>query len=276
MEGLVMANARILPRSVLVIDSGTDARQIIASYLTRHGFAVSQAVDPAAAMGSLSSSKPDMILVNWSFCGLAADVFIEGLRGALAHPHTPVIGITHDAVERDAIEALEGGADDFLIEPFSPAMLLARMMAVLRRRAPELSDREISVNALTLNPARQQVTCAVGRREIRVDISPTEFRMLHFFMSKPEVAHTRQEIRAKVWGEDQSVDERTVDAHIKRLRAALAPAGMDFMIQTVRSVGYRLSRNPSSSELMGHGPIPDSSAQGVTASVHRPVFVSAH
>lgn len=268
-------NARTLPRSVLVIEGETLARQMVVACMLRHGFTVFQVADPSAAKDCLCGIKPDIILVNWIFAGMGALPLIRSLRASLAHHHTPVIGIAQDAGENEVIDALESGADDFLIRPFSPAMLMARTMAVLRRRAPEISDRELTIDALTLSPTRHEVTCVVGDREVRVDISPTEFRMLYFFMSKPEVAHTRQEIRNRVWSGDQTVDERTVDAHIKRLRTALSPSGMDFMIQTVRSVGYRLSSNPLVSDSSEASPLPASSVQRTKAVSRRePAFAS--
>ncbi|MDZ7865965.1 winged helix-turn-helix domain-containing protein [Acidovorax sp.] len=270
-----MMNARILPRSVLVIDGENLARQITATFLSQNGFSVFQSAKPSLAKDCLCRAKPDLIVVNWSFAQASPEAFIESLRTSLAHPHTPVIAIDQGAGEQQAIEALEAGADDFLVRPFSPALLLARMMAVLRRRAPEISDREVTVSALTLNPARHEVTCLVGHREVRIEIGPTEFRMLHFLMSKPEVAHTRLEIRNRVWGEDQAIDERTIDAHIKRLRTALAPTGMDSMIQTVRLVGYRLSRKPLTSDLTDAGILPRPPAPVPRATSRRPFIFAA-
>ena len=249
-QGVIMMNARNLPRSVLVIEGDDLERQSTAIYLSQNGFSVLQAANPSLARDCCPSrTKPDLIVVHWSLAQAAPETFIESLRAALALPNTGVIAIADVAGNQQAIEALEAGADDFLVRPFSPAMLRARVMAVLRRRAPEISDCEVTVNALTLNPVRHEVTCVVGQQDVGIEIGPTEFRMLHFFMSTPDVVHTRVEIRSRVWGEGHAIDERTIDAHIKRLRATLAPTGMDAMIQTVRSVGYRLSRKPLTTEL---------------------------
>lgn len=268
-------NARTLPRSVLFIDEENLASQTTATYISQKGFSVFQTAKPSLAKECLCRTKPDLIVVHWSFAQATPEAFIEGLRSSLAHSHTPVIVIDQDAGEQHVIEALEAGADDFVVKPFSPALLMARIMAVLRRRAPEISDREVTVNALTLNPARHEVTCLVNHREVRIEIGPTEFRMLHFFMSKPEVAHTRLEIRNRVWGENQAIDERTIDAHIKRLRTALAPTGMDSMIQTVRQVGYRLSRKPLTSDLTDAGILPRPPAPVPRAANRRPFIFAA-
>lgn len=243
-----MMNARILPRSVLVIDDDTLPRKITSTYLSQNGFHVFQTHKLSLARDCLCGTAPDLILINWTLAESNTQAFVDELRELLAHPHTPVVGIADDAGERQVIEALEAGADDFMIRPFSPALVLARVMAVLRRRAPEHSGIDFTVGPLTLSPGRHEVVCAVGKLNIRLEIGPTEFRLLHFLMSKPELAHTRMEIRNKVWSDDQVIDERTVDAHIKRLRNSLAQTGVDRMVQTVRMVGYRLSCKPTSKD----------------------------
>jgi two-component system phosphate regulon response regulator PhoB len=144
--------------------------------------------------------------------------------------------LTARTEERDKLEGLEGGADDYLTKPFSPKELLARIKAVLRRRAPERTDDAVEISGLRLDPATRLVVG--GGREIA--LGPTEFRLLHFFMTHPERVHSRAQLLDRVWGDHVFVEERTVDVHIRRLRQALEASGHDRLIETVRSSGYRM------------------------------------
>ena len=233
---------RILPRSALVIDTEASARDLIVVPLEEHGFSVREAGDPSVARNRMPFDAPDLIVVNWALAQPNPQAFVQELRSMFGEQETSIIGIGSFVDEGETIAALDSGADDFLTKPFSRAIFMARVRALLRRRAPELSDREITFDGLTLSPARHEVMCLVHSRWIRVHLAPTEFRLLHFLLCKPEVPLTRAEIRKKVWGENQAVDERTIDAHIKRLRSALATTGRDEMVQTIRTVGYRLCR----------------------------------
>jgi two-component system phosphate regulon response regulator PhoB len=146
----------------------------------------------------------------------------------------------------DKIAGLEAGADDYVTKPFSPKELVARIRAVLRRRSPQLADEVVQINQLRLDPVSHRVTAAHGAGELILDLGPTEFRLLHFLMTHPERVHSRGQLLDKVWGDHVFVEERTVDVHIKRLRAALAPAECQNFIETVRGSGYRLTKTPSS------------------------------
>jgi len=143
------------------------------------------------------------------------------------------------------VMGLEAGADDYVTKPFSPKELLARIKAVLRRRAPQLTDDVVAINGLRLDPATHRVTGQDDTGPIKLDLGPTEFRLLHFLMTHPERVHSRSQLLDQVWGDHVFVEERTVDVHIKRLRAALTPGGYSNMIETVRGSGYRLARSPS-------------------------------
>jgi two-component system phosphate regulon response regulator PhoB len=138
---------------------------------------------------------------------------------------------------------LEIGADDYVTKPFSPKELMARIKAVLRRRAPQLTEDVVAINGLRLDPATHRVAASHSGNDIKLDLGPTEFRLLHFFMTHPERVHSRTQLLDQVWGDHVFVEERTVDVHIKRLRAALKPAGCDAMIETVRGSGYRLAKS---------------------------------
>jgi two-component system phosphate regulon response regulator PhoB len=168
--------------------------------------------------------------------GTSGLAYARRLRGAERTRRIPIIMLTARAEERDKIEGLESGADDYLTKPFSPKELLARIKAVLRRRSPELTDDAVEIAGLRLDPATHRV---VGNgREIA--LGPTEFRLLHFFMTHPERVHSRAQLLDRVWGDHVFVEERTVDVHIRRLRQALEASGHDGLIETVRSSGYRM------------------------------------
>jgi two-component system phosphate regulon response regulator PhoB len=142
--------------------------------------------------------------------------------------------------EHDRVTGLEVGADDYMVKPFSPRELIARIKAVLRRRKPQLTEDKVSVNGLVLDPVTHRVTA----KDESLIIGPTEFRLLHFFMTHPERVHSRSQLLDKVWGDHVFVEERTVDVHIRRLRSVLEASGHDTLIQTVRGSGYRFSANP--------------------------------
>lgn len=149
----------------------------------------------------------------------------------------PVIMLTARSEEEDKLRGLEHGVDDYITKPFSPRELLARMKAILRRRAPELTDDPVEIDGLSLDPSTHRVT---GNR-ITLYLGPTEFRLLHFLMNHPERVHPRGQLRDQIWGDHVFVEERTVDVHIRRLRQVLEVTGHDRLIQTVRGAGYRLS-----------------------------------
>ena len=141
--------------------------------------------------------------------------------------------------ERDKILGLESGADDYITKPFSPRELMARIRAVLRRRTPQMSDETVRVEGVELSPTTHRVSA----NGMNIDLGPTEFRLLHFFMTHAERVYSRAQLLDQVWGDHVFVEERTVDVHIRRLRQALEPSALDNLVQTVRGSGYRFSRN---------------------------------
>ena len=169
--------------------------------------------------------------------GLSGIEFARRLRADKRTRAIPIIMLTARSDEQDKLQGLETGADDYITKPFSPRELNARIKAVLRRRAPEMTDDMVQLGGLKLDPASHRVT---GNGE-PVDLGPTEFRLLHFLMTHAERVHSRTQLLDQVWGDHVFVEERTVDVHIRRLRKALEPTELDGLVQTVRGTGYRFS-----------------------------------
>ena len=222
---------------ILVVEDEPAIQELIAVNLTRAGHRVQRAADAETARDMVREALPDLVLLDWMLPGMSG---LEWIRLLRAEPRTrdiPVIMLTARGEERDKIAGLETGADDYIAKPFSPRELTARIKAVLRRRAPQATEDTVEIGGLRLDPAAHRVTA--GSREVA--LGPTEFRLLHFLMTHPERVHSRAQLLDQVWGDHVFVEERTVDVHIRRLRAALESSGHDALIQTVRGTGYRLS-----------------------------------
>ena len=224
---------------ILVVEDEPAIQALLEVTLRRAGYTVALASDTNAAQQRLNEVLPALILLDWMLPGMSGVDFARRLR---ADPRTrllPIIMLTARAEERDKIEGLEIGADDYVTKPFSVRELMARIKAVLRRHAPQATDDPLACGALHLDPASHRVTAA-GEP---MNLGPTEFRLLHFLMAHPERVHSRAQLLDRIWGDHVFVEERTVDVHIRRLRAVLEPAGCDHLIQTVRGSGYRLSES---------------------------------
>ena len=206
-----------------------------AEYLAKHEIDVTHAQDGERGLALLGQKHFDVVLLDLMLPGIDGFEVCRRLRAA--HGMLPVIMLTARGDEVDRVVGLELGADDYLAKPFSPRELLARIRAVLRRRAPQLSDEPTEIGGLQLDPATHRVA-AKGRN---LELGPTEFRLLRFLMTHPERVHSRSQLLDQVWGDHIFVEERTVDVHIRRLRKALEPTGHDRLIETVRGSGYRLS-----------------------------------
>jgi two-component system phosphate regulon response regulator PhoB len=185
----------------------------------------------------VNETLPDLVLLDWMLPGMSGIQYARRLRSMERTRDLPIIMLTARSEEHDKVAGLEAGADDYLAKPFSPRELLARIKAVLRRRAPQMTEDNVEVDGLRLDPLTHRVS-GNGRT---LELGPTEFRLLHFFMTHAERVHSRAALLDQVWGDHVFVEERTVDVHIRRLRAALEASGHDRLIQTVRGSGYRFS-----------------------------------
>jgi len=233
-----------MPSSILVVEDEPAIAELIAVNLQHAGHYPIRAYNAEQALSLMSDVLPDLVLLDWMLPGKSGAIFAKELRANERTKQIPIIMLTARSEEQDKVMGLEAGADDYVTKPFSPKELLARIKAVLRRRAPQLTDDVVAINGLRLDPATHRVTGEDNAGQIKLDLGPTEFRLLHFLMTHPERVHSRSQLLDHVWGDHVFVEERTVDVHIKRLRAALTPGGYSNMIETVRGSGYRLARTP--------------------------------
>jgi two-component system phosphate regulon response regulator PhoB len=222
--------------SILVVEDEPAIQELIAINLTLSGYQVLRANDAEAAAALLRDNLPDMMLVDWMLPGQSGVNLIRALRAQTRTRELPIIMLTARGEQQDKILGLESGADDYMTKPFSPREMIARIQALLRRRAPQASVEVIEIGGMRLDQSTQRV--AVGTRQL--SLGPTEFRLLQHFMSFPERVHSRSTLLDQVWGNSVFIEERTVDTHVGRLRSALEATGHHIMIETVRGSGYRL------------------------------------
>ena len=225
--------------NILLVEDEPAIQTLIATNLQRAGHTVMASSDAEHAQRLVHEALPDLILLDWMLPGMSGVDFARRLRADERTREVPIIMLTARTEERDKVLGLETGADDYITKPFSPRELVARIKAVLRRRAPQVTEDVVEIGKLRLDPVTHRV--AAGGNPIT--LGPTEFRLLHYFMTHPERVHSRTQLLDGVWGDHVFVEERTVDVHVRRLRSALEPSGTDALIQTVRGAGYRLSPN---------------------------------
>jgi two-component system phosphate regulon response regulator PhoB len=228
--------------SVLVVEDETAIAELIAINLRHSGFQVLIAADADAAQAQVDRELPDLVLLDWMLPGHSGVQLAKRWRADARTRELPIIMLTARADEADKIQGLDAGADDYLTKPFSTKELLARIRAVLRRKMPEALDAAVEVAGLRLDPATRRVTRRIGEEMREIKIGPTEFRLLHFFMTHTERVHSRAQLLDRVWGDHVFIEERTVDVHVKRLREALAPVQCSALIETVRGAGYRMTQ----------------------------------
>lgn len=224
--------------SVLVVEDDAAIRDMLAFTLKTTGFDCVTVGDAEQGLEHLKNQQPDLILLDWMLPGIDGIEFIHRLRANEFLASIPVIMLTAKGASEDTVKGLAVGADDYINKPFSPPELIARIKAVLRRCQPEEDEKQkLQMANLVLDTKSHRVTVD----DKRVELGPTEFRLLHFFMKNPERAYGRSQLLDYVWGDTVYIEERTVDVHIRRLRKALEPTGHDNLVQTVRGVGYRFS-----------------------------------
>jgi len=223
--------------SILVVEDEPAIRELLRVNLADAGYDVREAPDAESAQRAISRALPHLVLLDWMLAGKSGLVLARELRGDARTRELPIIMITARTAEADKVAGLEAWVDDYVTKPFSPRELMARIKAVLRRRAPEAAQEPLAAGALRLDPATHRVTVDGNA----VPLGPTEYRLLRFLLARPERVHSRAQLLDQVWGDDVYIEERTVDVHIRRLRAALEPLGQDALVETVRGSGYRLA-----------------------------------
>jgi two-component system phosphate regulon response regulator PhoB len=221
--------------SILVVEDEPAIQELIAVTLARNGHSVRRTATATDAYAAVVEALPDVILLDWMLPDGSGPSLARKLRSEARTREVPIIMLTARASDEDKVAGLDSGADDYVTKPFSPRELEARIQAVLRRRTPQLSKEAVEIEALVLNPATRVVT---GGR-ITLKMGPTEFELLHFFMTHTDRVYGRAQILDQVWGDHVFLEDRTVDVHIRRLREALSPSKHDRLIETVRGAGYR-------------------------------------
>lgn len=229
---------RTLPR-ILIVEDEPAIAELIAVNLKHNGFQPIWAIDAETAQRELNEILPDVILLDWMLPGESGLALARRWRASARTKTVPILMLTARGDEADRVAGLDAGADDYIVKPFSPRELLARIRAVLRRRVPEATGGLVKMGDLQLDADTHRVSLA----DKPLKIGPTEFKLLHFLMHHPERVHSRGALLDKVWGDHVYIEERTVDVHVKRLRESLSDAGS--MIETVRGAGYRFTTKPS-------------------------------
>jgi two-component system phosphate regulon response regulator PhoB len=226
---------RLKPR-VLLVEDELDIQELLLLNMERSGYLAEAVENVSEALNSIHKHVPDLVLVDWMLPGPSGVELVRRLRADERTREIPIIMLTARAEEADKLLGLEVGADDYMTKPFSVRELQARIKALMRRRLPQLNDESVYLKNLVLDPTTYQVT--LGTKKI--ELGPTEFKLLHFFITHPERVYSRSQILDQVWGDHVFIEERTVDVHIKRLRNALEDAEISSWIQTIRGAGYRM------------------------------------
>ena len=223
--------------TILVVEDEPAIQELVTINLKHAGFLVVRAGSAEEAESAIRAALPDLVILDWMLPGQSGVALAKKIRADERTRELPIIMLTARVHEEDKVQGLEAGADDYITKPFSPRELVARIKAVLRRRAPETTEDAVDLGGLRLDPATHRL--AAG--DTPINLGPTEFRLLHFLMTHPERVHSRAQLLDQVWGDHVFVEERTVDVHIRRLRCALEPSCHDGLVQTVRGSGYRFS-----------------------------------
>ncbi|MDE1474377.1 phosphate regulon transcriptional regulator PhoB [Xenorhabdus bovienii] len=226
-----------MAKRILVVEDEVQIREMVCLVLEQNGYQTVEAEDYDVAVGRLSEPYPDLVLLDWMLPGGSGIQLIKQMKRDSSTRDIPVMMVTARGEEEDRVRGLDVGADDYITKPFSPKELVARIKAVLRRISPMSAEDIINMDGLILDSSSHRVS-SQGQN---VEMGPTEFKLLHFFMTHPERVYSREQLLNYVWGTNVYVEDRTVDVHIRRLRKALEVGRHDRMVQTVRGTGYRFS-----------------------------------
>ena len=235
-----------MPQHILIIEDEPSIAELISVNLTHAGYTVSRALQADEALLLLRNSKPDLVILDWMMPGKSGVQFARELRSNPSTQAIPILMLTAKGEEADKVLGLDAGADDYVTKPFSPKELVARVKALLRRHVFEVvEEKALALGPIQLDPAAHRLTIRISDNTSKaLALGPTEFRLMQFLMANPERVHSRTHLLDNVWGNEVYIEERTVDVHIKRLRAALAPFACDHYVETVRGSGYRITKSP--------------------------------
>jgi two-component system phosphate regulon response regulator PhoB len=223
--------------SILVVEDEPAIQELVSFACSSGGYRVRRADSVRAAQEAIRGELPDLVILDWMLPDRPGIELLRDLRGGERTRGLPVILLTAKGAEGDRVAGLDAGADDYVVKPFSPRELVSRVRAVFRRRAPQLSGETLSYGPLTIDPSRHEVL--VEGRAVKMGLA--EFKLLRYLVGHPERVFSRGQLLDSVWGDHVFIEERTVDVHVLRLRKALATAGAQGLVQTVRGLGYRLS-----------------------------------
>jgi two-component system phosphate regulon response regulator PhoB len=235
-----------MPQHILVVEDEPSIAELISINLTHAGYSVSRALQADEALLLLRNTKPDLVILDWMMPGKSGVQFARELRSNPLTQAIPILMLTAKGEEADKVLGLDAGADDYVTKPFSPKELVARVKALLRRHVVEfVEERVLMLGPMQLDPVAHRLSILISDNNSKaLALGPTEFRLMQFLMANPERVHSRAHLLDNVWGNEVYIEERTVDVHIKRLRAALAPFACDHYVETVRGSGYRITKSP--------------------------------
>jgi two-component system, OmpR family, phosphate regulon response regulator PhoB len=235
-----------MPQHILVVEDEPSIAELISINLTHAGYTVSRALQADEALLLLRNTKPDLVILDWMMPGKSGVQFARELRSNPLTQAIPILMLTAKGEEADKVLGLDAGADDYVTKPFSPKELVARVKALLRRHVLEVvEEKPLILGPIQLDPVAHRLSIRISDNHSKaLALGPTEFRLMQFLMANPERVHSRTHLLDNVWGNEVYIEERTVDVHIKRLRAALAPFACDHYVETVRGSGYRITKNP--------------------------------
>ena len=233
---------------ILIVEDEPSIAELIAINLTHAGFEVEKVMQTDLALALMKDRLPSLLILDWMLPGKSGVQFPKELRAQDRTRGLPILMLTAKSEEVDKVLGLDSGADDYVTKPFSPKELVARVKALLRRQSPIEDTGPLSIGPIKLDPSSHRVLAVWPDVEPKpIPLGPTEYRLLQFFMANPERVHSRASLLDNVWGNEVYIEERTVDVHIKRLRAALSPTDCDRFIETVRGSGYRITKTPTES-----------------------------